>query len=150
MHQLVKHSTTVRSAHIVFMCFVFIWEQTATCAPYSINWLVFISEKKSVYSAVRTGSLNKAVCVSSLKGIIYLILWEKKCLNLLPGKVQTYKSPTKRKTRKCISNIVWWIDVSGKCGVSETPVSIYLSTDYHSRNLQSSFAPCWEQQNSQI
>jgi hypothetical protein len=24
------------------MCFVFIWEQTATCATYSINWLVFI------------------------------------------------------------------------------------------------------------
>jgi len=28
----VSHSTTVRSAHTVFMCFVFIWEQTATCA----------------------------------------------------------------------------------------------------------------------
>jgi hypothetical protein len=43
------------------MCFVFIWEQTANCATYSINWLVFITEMKSVYSAVRTGSLNKAV-----------------------------------------------------------------------------------------
>jgi hypothetical protein len=50
------------------MCFVFIWEQTATCATYSINWLVFITELKSVYSAVRTGSLNKAVCASSLEG----------------------------------------------------------------------------------
>ena len=47
------------------MCFVFIWEQTATCATYSINWLVFM---ESVYSAVRTGSLKKAVCVSCLKG----------------------------------------------------------------------------------
>jgi hypothetical protein len=26
--------TTVRSAHIVFMCFVFVWEQTAICATY--------------------------------------------------------------------------------------------------------------------
>ena len=26
--------------------FVFIWEQTATCAIYSINWLVFITEMK--------------------------------------------------------------------------------------------------------
>jgi len=60
MHQQVNHSTTVRSAHTVFMCFVFIWEQTSTCATYSINWLVFIAEMKSVYSAVRTGSLNKA------------------------------------------------------------------------------------------
>jgi len=41
---------------------MFIWEQTATSATYSINWLVFITELKSVYSAVRTGSLNKAVC----------------------------------------------------------------------------------------
>jgi hypothetical protein len=30
--------------------------------------LVFITEMKSVYSAVRTGSLNIAVCVLSLKG----------------------------------------------------------------------------------
>ena len=50
------------------MCFVFIWEQTATCATYSINWLVFITQMKSVYSAVRTGYLNNAVCGSSLKG----------------------------------------------------------------------------------
>jgi hypothetical protein len=50
------------------MCFVLIWEQTVTCATYSINWLVFITEMKSVYSAVQTGSLNNAVCASSLKG----------------------------------------------------------------------------------
>jgi hypothetical protein len=30
--------------------------------------LVFITEMKSVYSAVRTGPLNKAVCASSVKG----------------------------------------------------------------------------------
>ena len=29
--------------------------------------LVFITEVESVYSAVRTGSLNKAVCASSVK-----------------------------------------------------------------------------------
>jgi len=29
--------------------------------------LVFITEMKSVYSAVRTGSLNKAVCALSFK-----------------------------------------------------------------------------------
>ena len=52
----------------LYLCFVFIWEQTATCATYSINWLVFITEMKSVYSAVRTGFLNKAVCASSLQG----------------------------------------------------------------------------------
>jgi len=50
------------------MCFVFIWEQTGTCATYSINWLVFITQMKNVYSAVQTASLNKAVCASSFKG----------------------------------------------------------------------------------
>ena len=62
------------------MCFVFIWEQTATCATYSISWLVFITEMKSVYCAVRTGPLNKAVCVPSLNrpcSLLYfgVILW---------------------------------------------------------------------------
>ena len=66
------------------MGFVFIWEQTATCATYSINWWVFITEMKSVYCAVRIGSLNKAVCASSLKSFlvcanththIYMYIW---------------------------------------------------------------------------
>jgi hypothetical protein len=35
--------------HTVFMCFVFISEQTATCAPYDINWSVFITEMKSYH-----------------------------------------------------------------------------------------------------
>ena len=52
------------------MCFEFIWEETTTCVTYSINWLVFITEMKSVQCAVRTGSLNKAVCASSLKWLI--------------------------------------------------------------------------------
>ena len=58
------------------MCFVFIWEQTATCATYSINWLVFITEMKSVYSAVRTGALNREVWHSSLlKTAIQISSW---------------------------------------------------------------------------
>jgi len=49
------------------MCFVFIWEQTATCATYSINWLFLITEMKSVYSAVLTGSLNVVQFKPNLK-----------------------------------------------------------------------------------
>ena len=41
----------------VFMCFVWIWEQTAIISLYSINWPVFITETECVYCAVRTGSL---------------------------------------------------------------------------------------------
>jgi len=59
------------------MCFVFISEETATCATYSINLLVFITEMKSVYSAVRTGALNKAACASSSKGwLVYTFMSE--------------------------------------------------------------------------
>jgi len=40
--------------HSVFMCFVWISEQTAIISLYSINWLVFIAEMVWVYCAVRT------------------------------------------------------------------------------------------------
>jgi len=30
--------------HSVFVCFVWIWEQTAIISLYSFNWLVFITE----------------------------------------------------------------------------------------------------------
>ena len=43
--------------HSVFMCFVWIWEQTAIISLYSINWLVFVTETECVYCAVRTGYL---------------------------------------------------------------------------------------------
>ena len=54
--------------HSVFMCFVWIWEQTAIISLYSINLSVFITEPDSVYCAVRAGSLNQTDSVSSLKG----------------------------------------------------------------------------------
>jgi len=37
MQQQVKYSTTVRTAHTVFTCFVFSSEQAGICATYSIN-----------------------------------------------------------------------------------------------------------------
>ena len=46
------------SPHSAFMCFVWIWEQTAIISLYSINWLVCITETECVHCAVRTGYLN--------------------------------------------------------------------------------------------
>jgi len=40
--------------HTVFMCFVWIWEQTAIISLYSINWPFWITETECVYCAVRT------------------------------------------------------------------------------------------------
>ena len=56
---LTFHNSTF-CPHSVFMCFVWISEQTAIISLYSINWLVFITETGCVYCAVRTGSLYTA------------------------------------------------------------------------------------------
>ena len=40
--------------HSVFMCFVWIWEQTPIISLYRINWLGFITETECVYCAVLT------------------------------------------------------------------------------------------------
>jgi hypothetical protein len=44
-------------SHSVFMCSVWISEQTVTISLYNNNWLVFITERENVYCAVRAGSL---------------------------------------------------------------------------------------------
>jgi hypothetical protein len=44
--------------HSVFMCFVWISEQTAIISLHNINWLVFITETECVYCAVRTECLH--------------------------------------------------------------------------------------------
>jgi hypothetical protein len=43
--------------HSVFMCFVWISEQTAIISLYNINWLVCITETECGYCAVRAESL---------------------------------------------------------------------------------------------
>ena len=43
--------------HSVFMCFVWISEQTAIISLYNINWLVYITKRKCVYCAVRVECL---------------------------------------------------------------------------------------------
>jgi len=42
----------------IYMCFVWIWEQTAFISLYSINWLVFKAALECVYCAVRTDWLQ--------------------------------------------------------------------------------------------
>jgi len=57
--------------------YVLLWisEQTAIISVYNINWLVCIAKTECVYCAVRTGSLNKAVCAC-----LYRV--KEKCLQL--------------------------------------------------------------------
>jgi len=50
--------------HIVFMCFVWISEQTVIISPNSINLLVFITETECVYCTVRAEYLNIILLIS--------------------------------------------------------------------------------------
>jgi Na+/melibiose symporter-like transporter len=52
--QNLSHSTH----SVVFMCFVWISEQTAIISLYNINWLICITETQCVYCAVRSEYLS--------------------------------------------------------------------------------------------
>ena len=72
--------------HSVFMCLVWIWEQTAIISLYSFSWLVCITERKCVYCAVRTEYLCfvwiwEQTAIISLHSINWLVcITEKKCV----------------------------------------------------------------------
>jgi hypothetical protein len=68
IHQKVWHSQILLSAHTICTYIVIISERTAISALYNMNWLVFITKMKSVYCAVWSGSLNKTIYTSCLKG----------------------------------------------------------------------------------
>jgi hypothetical protein len=62
--------------HSVFVCFGWIWEQTAIIYLYNINWLVFITEREYVYCAVRTENLtctNPTFCPQCIC-VVYMYL----------------------------------------------------------------------------
>ena len=70
MYRRVLYLQILRSVHrIVFMCFVWIWEQTAIISLYNINWLVCITETECVYCAVRTEFLN-IIQVTNKYGVV--------------------------------------------------------------------------------
>jgi len=54
MTGVITVQNTTFCPHSVFMCFVWIWEQTAIISLYSIDWVVFVTETECVYCAVRS------------------------------------------------------------------------------------------------
>jgi hypothetical protein len=52
--------------HSIYEFYIYLRTNIDLCHLH--HKLIFITEMKNVYCAVRTGSLNKAVCTSSLKG----------------------------------------------------------------------------------
>ena len=94
-HQFNIQQFSVLSAQCMYV-FVWIWEQTAIISLYSINWLVFTTETKCVYCAVRTGSLyiiqvmcfvwiSEQTAIISLYGINWLVFYNQDGECLLRG-----------------------------------------------------------------
>jgi hypothetical protein len=68
---VMHHQFNIQQFYIVptmYLCVLYLSQQTATSAPYSVHWSGFITEMKSAYCAVRLGSLNEAAFALSLKG----------------------------------------------------------------------------------
>ena len=88
------HINSTFCPHSVFMCFVWISEQTAIISLYSINWLVCITETECVYCAVRTGSFYIYIYKSGQRSITLPVRSPcNRCAN------QTVSKPEKRKMR---------------------------------------------------
>ena len=70
----VKNSTFC--PHSVFMCFVWIWEQTAIISLYSINWLVFIPETECLLRGTDWIFIcNSTLCPHSVF-MCFVWIWE--------------------------------------------------------------------------
>jgi len=64
--------------HSVFMCFVWIWEQTAIISVSCVNWSLGVTETECVYCAVRTEHLtftNSTFCPHSVF-MRFVWIWE--------------------------------------------------------------------------
>jgi hypothetical protein len=68
MHQQVIYFNNY-ALPTLHLCVLHLSENKQRLVPFALkNWFVFLTEKKGVYSAVRTGPLNEAVCAPSFKG----------------------------------------------------------------------------------
>jgi len=64
------------------MCSVRTWEQTAIISLYSINWLVFITERECVYCAVRPGYLKRPIHSQlNWASVLWRHTWRKNRIN---------------------------------------------------------------------
>jgi hypothetical protein len=67
MYQQFIFNSSTSYPHCVFMCFVWIWEQTAIISVHNINWLILIIKTGCVYCAVQVelvGVLVICVCAA--------------------------------------------------------------------------------------
>jgi hypothetical protein len=67
-------TNSVFCPHSVFVCFVWISEQTAIISLCNINWLVFITETECVYCTVRT-ECSIAVQINIASSKVFASAW---------------------------------------------------------------------------
>jgi len=73
--ELLTFNNSTFCPHSVFMCFVWIWEQTAIISLYSINWLICITETECVYCAVRTEHLTFNISTFCPHRVFMCFVW---------------------------------------------------------------------------
>ena len=98
--------------HSVFMCFVWISEQTAIISLYNINWLVFITNRKCVYCAVRTENLYIHLSSLYLKGSTQTLNWTSQTAEgvlavILPYKFLSLISPANKQNIQNPTTLSW-------------------------------------------
>ena len=113
--------------HSVFMCFVWIWEQTAIVCLYNIIWLLFITETESVYWAVGAECLN----------IIQV--------NLQPVLVLFSPPHTSHPPTRLLPHVSGCEVCGGPNGIwtGYSPTSCSFSCRYHSTSLPYSICTFW-------
>jgi hypothetical protein len=129
----------------VFMCFVWIWEQTAIISLYNINWLVFITETECVYCAVQTEYLNVIPVTDDLIIPVYPIQLSVPPYRCIPSPFFVHQyfetvMVTYSKVRRLMNNLVTFTDyirISFQC----TEAHI-VTNQFNAHTLQSFFRRC--------
>jgi len=104
--------------HSVFMCSVWISEQTAIISLYSINWLIFITETECVYCAVRTECLY--AIQAPLKPSGHYMYHQVSHSQILPSTETVYLcvlcgSQNKQRLFPCTALTDWFYNRNGAC-----------------------------------
>ena len=127
--------------HGVFMCFVWISEQTAITSIYKINWLVVIAETECVYCAVQTGYIlyiyrvSQEECARLREGVPYVKVYWYNPKHLCPN-LNGYEDNGQRKvwssgaSTHCTCQLTCLIDV---CPWVWCPIQLTLAVQLCSR-----------------
>ena len=87
--------------HSVFMCFVWIWEQTAIISLYNINWLVFRTEIPGrVFHFLEYGVTVTGYLVSEVSRLLFFL--SRRVKSSIMSIAFLYFQPLKKRQLRCL------------------------------------------------